>query len=393
MFTTAALGMLGMSAMMPRGRFWAAPAAPCRLLLIFLRGGYDAANLLVPVASADYYEARPHIAIAPPSADPGSALPLTPDWGLHPALRDSLLPAWQRREFALLPFAGTDDISRSHFETQDTIELGQPPGAGRDFQSGFLNRLVAELDGAQPLAFTAQLPLACRGHAEFPNVDLGSLGKPALDPRQAALVASMYQDTTLGGAVNDGFDLRAELLQELAGEMAAAGRHAVNARGFAAQAGYMATLLRGGHNLGFVDIGGWDTHVGEGGSSGYLAGRLGELGRGLQALAAGLRDTWRDTVVVVISEFGRTFRENGNRGTDHGHGSVYWFLGGAVRGGRVLGDRHHVDRASLFQDRDFPVDHEYRRILAGLFGRLYGLDRDRLARVFPGTTALDMGIL
>ena len=135
----SALGVHSASAM-------AAPGAQdVRFLLVFLRGGYDCASLLVPTASSYYYETRPNIAIARPGQD-GGALPLTPDWGLHPALAESMLPLYQQRQLAFVPFTGTDDLSRSHFDTQDSMELGQPVGGRRDYRSGFLNRLVAELN-------------------------------------------------------------------------------------------------------------------------------------------------------------------------------------------------------------------------------------------------------
>jgi len=172
--------------------------------------------------------------------------------------------------------------------------------------------------------------------------------------------------------------------------MAAASRNAITTRGFELEARRIARLMRDKFALGFVDVGGWDTHVGQGGATGYLAGRLDELGRGLGAFAEELGTQWANTTVVVISEFGRTFRENGNRGTDHGHGSVYWVLGGGVRGGRIAGEQAKVDAASLFQNRDFPVLNEYRQVLGGLFARLYGLDAAQIEAVFPGTRARDL---
>jgi uncharacterized protein (DUF1501 family) len=152
--------------------------------------------------------------------------------------------------------------------------------------------------------------------------------------------------------------------------------------------------MRDQFNLGFVDVGGWDTHVNEGGATGYLAGRLGELGRGLAGYADELgADAWHDTVVVVISEFGRTFRENGDRGADHGHGSVYWVMGGGVRGGVLAGDQVQVTQANLNQDRDYPVLTDYRALFGGLFQRMYGLGPDRLAAVFPGAAPKDLKLV
>jgi uncharacterized protein (DUF1501 family) len=181
--------------------------------------------------------------------------------------------------------------------------------------------------------------------------------------------------------------------RELAAEMETASRNAISTKGFELQARRIAKLMRDKYALGFVDVGGWDTHVGEGGATGYLAGHLDELGRGLAAFADELGPQWRNTTVVVLSEFGRTFRENGNRGTDHGHGSVYWVLGGGLRGGRVGGQQVPIDAGTLFQNRDFPVLNEYRRLLGGLFARLYGLNAAQLDQVFHGVEPLDLALL
>src|SRR3974390_336798 len=147
------------------GRVWAAPASNARLLVVFLRGAYDAANVVVPISSSYYYSSRPTLGIARPDVgNPNSALSLAAEWGLHPALRDSIMPLWGRREVAFVPFAGTgDDLTRSHFETQDTIELGQSAGSSRDYRSGFMSRLAAELARVKPISFTDQLPLIFRG--------------------------------------------------------------------------------------------------------------------------------------------------------------------------------------------------------------------------------------
>src|ERR1700689_4201177 len=155
----------------------------------------------------------------------------------------------------------------------------------------------------------------------------------------------------------------------------------------------MGRLMRDKYRIGFIDIGGWDTHVGEGAAAGPLASNLASLGRGLQVFSQSLGSEWNNTVVVVLSEFGRTYRENGNKGTDHGHGSVYWVLGGAVKGGRMAGEQVKVDHASLFQNRDYPVLTDYRALFGGLFQRAYGLDQKGLAQVFPGVTAKDLGLV
>jgi uncharacterized protein (DUF1501 family) len=377
---------------------FAAPAAGPRFLLVFLRGGYDSTNLLIPYSSDFYYESRPNIAI--PRPDPASstgALALNADWALAPAVRETIGALYRARQAAFIPFAGTDDLSRSHFETQDSIELGQPIGAARNYRSGFLGRLAAALGGgsreSDPIAFTDALPLAFEGSATVPNLSLKNVGKPPFDERQTRILSDMYAGHHLEAAVRDGLDLRQEVAQKIAAEMLAADRSAVNTKGFELEAERMARLMRDKYRIGFVDVGGWDTHVGEGAAQGALAGNLASLGRGLQVFAQTLGGDWNNTVVVVLSEFGRTFRENGNRGTDHGHGTVYWVLGGSVRGGTVAGEQLPVGRKSLLEDRDFPVLNDYRAVLGGLFRSLWGLSAAQCAAVFPQTRPLDLELV
>jgi uncharacterized protein (DUF1501 family) len=375
-------------------RLLAAGREQPRCLLVFLRGAYDASNLLVPIASSHYYEMRPRIAVPRPAADNRlSALELDAHWGLHPALRDSIYPMWLRGEALFVPFAGCNDLSRSHFETQDTLELGQSEGQARNFQSGFMGRLAREIAPAEPIAFTDQVPLALRGERTVPNQSLRNPSGNGLSERESGLLKRLYAGHALEPAVRAGFDLRAEVLADLRAEREGASRGAVSAQGFEREARRIGRLMRNQFQLGFVDIGGWDTHVGQGGAEGYLATRLGELGRGLAGYAEELGTAWHDTVVIVVSEFGRTFRENGNQGTDHGHGSVYWVLGGSVRGGRIAGAQVAVRADTLFQARDYPVLNEYRALLGGLFRRLYGLSPAALDRVFEGVPALELGII
>jgi len=367
----------------------AAPATGSKFLLVFLRGGLDTASVLVPVGSDFYYQARPGIAIARPGSQADAALALDADWGLHPVLADTLMPLYQRRELAFVAFAGTEDVSRSHFETQDSIELGQGLASTRDYGSGFLNRLATRLAGRNPIAFTEQLPLSMRGTQQIGNVALQSVGKPALDARQRDLIAAMYAPTRFSVPVGEGFAVREEIMKDLADEMDAANRGAITTKGFERDAQRMGRLMSDSFDLGFIDVGGWDTHVGQGAAKGALANRLGELGRGLAAFATAMGPRWHDTTVVVMSEFGRTMRENGNHGTDHGHGTAYMVLGGAVRGGRVVGQQTSIAESTLFQNRDLPVLNEYRSVLGGLFARQYGLRGADLDIVFPGARPVD----
>jgi uncharacterized protein (DUF1501 family) len=386
----AALPTLSLS-----GRLFAAPANSPRFLLVFLRGGYDCNNLLVPYASDFYYESRPTLAIARPDpARPDSAIALDAAWGLNPVLRDSIHPLWQKKQIAFVPFAGTDDLSRSHFETQNNIESGEPTAHRTSFRSGFLARLSGQLTGVPAIAFTRNLPLSFQGAGkEIPNVSLKADPKVRFNARQSAILSGMYKGTPLAAATADGLALPATISDDLRNEMIKASGGAPSARSFATETRRIAALMREQYRLGFVDVGGWDTHVNQGSTSGGLANNLRNLGEGLVAYADALGDEWNDTTVVVLSEFGRTFHENGDKGTDHGHGTVHWVLGGQVRGGRIAGEQVAVNPASLLQHRDYPVLTNYRDLLGGLFGRLWGLSESRLQAVFPQAHGRDLQLV
>ncbi|WP_297912663.1 DUF1501 domain-containing protein [Thiomonas sp.] len=391
----AAAATLGL----PAATLWAAPVTRGpKFILVFLRGAYDAANALVPYTSDFYYESRPNIAVPRPGSGADAATALDADWALHPSLRPSLLPLWQAGQLGFVPFAGTRDLSRSHFETQDHIELGQGERT-RSYDDGFLNRLLQQLGAdTRPMAFSAQLPLSLRGPRRVPNLAIAGAGRPGLAPAQQALLERMWGGTAQGASVREGFAVQATVARDMRAadwnaEMRAASRGAVAPRGFVAEAARIGALMRDSFDIGFVDVGGWDTHVYQAtsnGAHGQLADKLAALGEGLAAMARALGPSWRDTTVVVLSEFGRTFRENGNRGTDHGHGSVYWVLGGGVRGGRIRGEQVALSPATLNQNRDYPVLSNDRDLLGGLFARLWGLDPRRVQAVFPGSKPLDL---
>jgi len=392
------LGSATIASMGLAGRLYAAPAGGPRFLLVFLRGGYDSTNLLIPYSSDYYYEARPSIAIArpEPSSNTG-ALALDANWALAPAVRDTIGVMYGQRQVAFIPFAGTEDLSRSHFETQDSIELGQPISAARNYRSGFLARLSDTLLGSSasvsPIAFTDALPLAFQGNMPVPNLSLKSVGKPPFDERQSRILSDMYAGQHLQAAVSNGLELRQEVAQQFADEMRAANRDAINTKGFELEAERMGRLMRDNYRIGFIDVGGWDTHVGEGAAQGNLATNLASLGRGLQAFSQSLGAEWNNTVVVVLSEFGRTFRENGDHGTDHGHGTVYWVLGGAINGASITGEQQRVERHTLFQDRDYPVLNDYRAVLGGLFRSMWGLSSEQGERIFQQMAPMDLKLI
>ena len=394
-FLLAAAGAAALPALSFSGRLFAAPANSPRFLFVFLRGGYDCNNFLVPYSSDFYYESRPTLAIAKPGANnPNAVIPLDANWGLNPVVRDAIYPLWQQKQIAFIPFAGTDDLSRSHFETQDNIERGEPLNTSGNFRSGFLARLSSQLTGVPAIAFTNSLPLSFQGASkDIPNISLKGNTKANFDERQSAILAGMYKNTPLASAAADGLSLRTTVSMDLQNEMTAASRGAPNASGFAQETQRIATLMRDQYRLGFVDVGGWDTHVNQGNVTGGLANNLRNLSDGLAAYAAALGKEWDNTVVVVVSEFGRTFRENGDRGTDHGHGTVHWVLGGKVNGGRIAGEQVAVTQQNLLQNRDYQVLNNYRDIYSGLLARVWGLKGSQLQAIFPQAKPRDLQLV
>ncbi len=381
------------AALLPLGcGAWAATAegGPKRLIVILLRGAVDGLNVVVPYADQAYYEARPTIAIARPGA-PDGVLALDEHFGLHPALVE-LMPLWRQGDLAFIHAAGSPDPNRSHFEAQRYIESGTP-GCSTT-ADGWMNRLLQALPGRRgptdAISVGSTLARILTGAAPVADLPLGAdLARvlPIDEPQFANAFDRLYAaDDALGEAYREGRGARAQLLGDLAREQAIADAGAPPPASFAARAARLGHLIGGdaGIRLAFVGLGGWDTHVNQGGGKGRLANRLGSLGEGLATLARGLGGAWRDTVVVVLSEFGRTVRENGDRGTDHGHGNVIWVAGGAIRGGRVYGQWPGLRPAQLYQQRDLAITTDFRAALAAILGQHLGLADRKLDSVFPG---------
>jgi uncharacterized protein (DUF1501 family) len=390
------------AALLPLGGAWAAPAAgttkgaPKRLVIVMLRGAVDGLNVVIPYGEDAYYAARPTIAIAKPGGGGGGGggegLALDGHFALHPALA-ALLPLWQAKQLAFVHAAGSPDPTRSHFDAQLFIENGTP--GKRVGEDGWMNRLLGALPGAHgptdAVAVGPTVPQILRGKLAVANLPLGPAAtRPmAIDrPVVAAAFDQLYAgDGAIERAYREGRAARTELVGDMAEQMEA-DNGAPPAASLPAAAMRLARLIGRDRSirLAFVALGGWDTHVRQGGAEGQLAGRLRPLGDGLAAFAKGLGDDWRDTVVIVVSEFGRTVHENGDGGTDHGHGNAIWVLGGGVRGGHIYGDWPGLAPAALYQNRDLAATTDYRTVLAAILARHLSLPDRALAGIFPGFT-------
>jgi uncharacterized protein (DUF1501 family) len=392
------------AALLPLGpAAWAmaAEGGSRRLVVILLRGGVDGLNIVVPYAETAYYQLRRSIAIARPG-EPGGALRLDARFGLHPALT-GLMPLWQAGNLAFVQAAGSSDPSRSHFDAQRYIESGTP---GNDATAdGWMNRLLRALPGprrpTEAISVGPTMPRILAGLAPATNFPLGPdaarpapIDQPAIGDAFDRLYA---RNDTLGRAYREGRAARARLVADLATEQRVADGGAPPPAGFPAETARLAYLIGRDPSvrLAFFALGGWDTHVDEGGASGQLANHLRLLGDGIATLARGLGAAWRDTIVVVLSEFGRTVAENGNGGTDHGHGNVIWVAGGSVAGGHVYGDWPGLAPERLYQRRDLAVTTDFRAVLGALLSRHLHLTAAQLDRVFPGRPAggTDLAVL
>jgi uncharacterized protein (DUF1501 family) len=371
------------------GRALAASAASTgkTLVLVFLRGGADGLSIVPPVGDPAYRDARPTLALAAPGRD-GGALRLDDVFALHPALAP-LLPLWSEGTFGIVHAAGLPGATRSHFDAQDFCESGTP--GTKSTSDGWLNRAVRRApgpDGAfRVVAVQPTLPRMLVGEA--PAVAMSSLGQFRLPggPGGSAAFDALYAqavDTALRTTGLETFEALREAGSAKLAQLPPANGAEYGPAPIARRLQDIGRLIRSGVGLqvAVTDMGGWDTHVGEGAEKGQLATRLAELGGALAAFARDLGTRWADTRVVVMTEFGRTARENGNRGTDHGTASVMLVLGGGIRGGRVVGGYRGLARPELFEERDLAIGTDVRSVLWE--ATRAQLDLHDTSAVFPG---------
>jgi uncharacterized protein (DUF1501 family) len=371
-------------------------ARPHKLVVVMLRGAVDGLSVVAPYGERAYAADRPGIAIAAPGSE-GGLLELDSLFGLHPAL-SALKKPWDAGSLAFVHASGSPDPTRSHFDAQDYLESGTP--GRKSTPDGWMNRLLGALPGepspTRAISQGSTPPRIFAGPAPVASLGLGpkAMARRAIDnPALQAGLAKLYaNDPVLNATLHDTTEGRSEMARSMAAVEhepksmdPSADAGAQSARSFAADARRLGLLIRkDAHTqLAFTSVGGWDTHVNQGGAQGPLANKLASLGLGLDALAAGLGDALQDTVIVVMSEFGRTVRQNGTGGTDHGRGNVMWLLGGPVAGGRVLGEWPGLDPAALADGRDLAVRTDFRQVLAPVLQRHLGLNDAALAQVLP----------
>jgi uncharacterized protein (DUF1501 family) len=378
---------------------WAAPSIatidpnPQRLIVVFLRGAIDGLSVVVPYQEPTYYLDRPTIAIPQPGQTNG-AIDLDGKFGLHPALAP-LFPLWQQKSLAFVHACGSNDETRSHFDAQDYLESGTP--GVKTTRDGWMNRLLGVMSDKNPIqavsvgATTPRILLGKRAVANLPSGRNAGNRQQIDKPQIASAFDRLYgNNDALSQTYREARIARTELLKDLEAEMKMANNGATLPNGFPDDAQRLARLMARDPRiqLSFLAVGGWDTHINQGAGQGQLARNLDQLGKGLIALQTGLGAVYQNTTIIVMSEFGRTIKENGNGGTDHGHGNVMWLLGGGIRGGTIYGKWNGLEPAQRYQGRDLAVTTDFRDVLGAVLKRRFGVEGNKLQQIFPKYTGL-----
>jgi uncharacterized protein (DUF1501 family) len=363
------------------------------LVAVFQRGAVDGLNMVVPFSEEAYYAARPSIAIPRPgSRSSDSALDLDGFFGFHPRMAP-LQPYFADGSLAIVHACGSHDETRSHFDAQDYMESGTP--GVKSTRDGWLNRYLhsREHDEAGPfraVALTSQLPRSLQGSA--PALAISALDQFGIRAgRNTELFSSAFEaeyaaaaDALLQPTGSEAFGAVRMLQQKELERYTPANGAQYPRSGFGQAMRQIAQLVKGdlGLEVAFAEVGGWDHHANEGSTAGQLATRLDDFARGVDAFARDLGDAMADVVVVTMSEFGRAVQENGNRGTDHGHGNAMLVLGGPVKGGRVYGGWPGLQVQQRWEGRDLAITTDFRDVFAEIVTAHLGA-KD-VSKIFPG---------
>ena len=388
------IAMLGMASLPSfLARAVAATAAPSKkkMVVLFQRGAMDGLNVVVPFAEPEYYRLRPTIAIPPPRrGGTDTAIDLDGFFGLHPSLA-GLEPLFRSSQLAIVQAVGSPDPTRSHFDAQDFMESGTP--GTKSTEDGWLNRALQSMPEEQVSAFRAvafgpYLPRTLAG--SVPAVAIPDLKQFKMYGPQQTVEGgfeAMYAQTldqALRGVGRETFEAIDQLKKIHPESYQPENGADYPTSRFGKSLMEIAELFKAdiGLEVAFLDSGGWDHHVNEGGTEGQLSNLLRDLGQGIAAFHRDMGDRMGDIVFVSMSEFGRTARENGNRGTDHGHANCMLVMGGEIKGGAVYARWPGMAESQLYQGRDLAVTTDYRNVLGEILAsHLAGRD---LNAVFPG---------
>ena len=365
------------------------------LIAIFQRGAVDGLNVVVPYGEHSYYDLRPNIAIPKPDGGAESAINLDGYFGLHPSLA-SFKPLWDSKRLAIVHASGSPDNTRSHFDAQDYMESATP--GVKSTQDGWLNRYLQSKADSQKSLFravsmTQNMPRVMQGKA--PALAISNLADFSIRAGQSSAAVqggfeAIYDQTVndaLHGTGKETFEAINYLKQVNPAQYKPENGANYPVTPFGNALRQIAQLIKAGVGLevAFTDIGGWDTHVNEGNQQGQLSNLLRQFSNSIAALYADLGQRMDDVVLLTMSEFGRTARENGNRGTDHGHANAMFVVGNSVRGGKVYGDWPGLKTDQLYESRDLALTTDFRDVFGEIASKHLGATN--LQAVFPGYAA------
>ena len=362
------------------------------LIAIFQRGAVDGLNVVVPYGEHSYYDLRPNIAIPKPNGGAEAAINLDGFFGLHPSLQP-FKPLWDSKRLAIVHASGSPDNTRSHFDAQDYMESATP--GVKSTQDGWLNRyLQSKVDPQKSLfravSMTQQMPRAMQGKAS--TLAISNLADFSIRAGQSSASVqggfeAMYDQTVndaLRGTGKETFEAINYLKQVNPGQYQPENGANYPNNPFGNSLRQIAQLIKAnvGLEVAFTDIGGWDTHVNEGNQQGQLSNLLRQFSSAIAALYTDLGQRMDDVVILTMSEFGRTVKENGNRGTDHGHANAMFVVGNSVRGGKVYGDWPGLKNEQLYEGRDLALTTDFRDVFGEIASKHLGAAN--LKTVFPG---------
>jgi uncharacterized protein (DUF1501 family) len=363
------------------------------LIAIFQRGAVDGLNMVVPFGESNYYELRPNIAIPKPATgNAEAAVDLDGFFGLHPAL-SPLKPFWDSKRLAIVHASGSPDNTRSHFDAQDYMESATP--GLKSTNDGWLNRYLQSKEDPQRSLFravsmTQTMPRVLQGRA--PALAISNLSDFTIRAgRSSASIQGGFEEIyaatgndSLAGMGRETFEAVNYLKKVNPAQYKPENGAQYPRNPFGNSLLQIAQLIKAGVGLevAFTDIGGWDTHVNEGSSRGQLANLLQQFSSAIAALHTDLGQRMDDVVILTMSEFGRTVRENGNRGTDHGHANAMFVLGNSVRGGKIYGQWPGLKSDQLYEGRDLALATDFRDVFGEIAARHLG--SSNLKALFPG---------
>lgn len=372
--------VLAMTSTLYPGMVFANALTDKRLIVVILRGGMDGMAALAPYGDKNYESLRGDL-----SLNMETLLRVDPFFGLHPSL-EPLAKMYQAGEMIALPATATPYRERSHFDAQNVLELGSTKPNG--LNSGWLNRLVSEINaqgGDLAMAFGQSLPQILRGQSAVNSWAPSAL--PDVSDDYISLIQKVYaHDEAFAGNLEKALNIQVQSMDALSGNEQKMTRQSRSPQAFVTMADAAGKWLArpDGPRIATLELGGWDTHVQQGTEGGRMANNLSLFARGIDALKEGLGPVWSRSIVVAITEFGRTARPNGNRGTDHGTAGTTFLFGGALKGGRIVHNWPGLKDTDLYQGRDLRPTIDIRSVMKGILQKHYGISQSALNQtIYP----------